>query len=36
VKLTTYLHLVPSSIMREAIPPLPQYVFLAWCLLMWT
>jgi hypothetical protein len=32
VKLTTHLHLVPSSRMREAIPPLPQYVFMAWCL----
>jgi hypothetical protein len=32
VKLTTYLHLVPRSRMRGAIPPLPQYVFMAWCL----
>jgi hypothetical protein len=31
VKLTTHLHLVPSR-MRGAIPPLPQYVFMAWCL----
>jgi hypothetical protein len=26
------LHLVPRSRMRGAIPPLPQYVFMAWCL----
>jgi hypothetical protein len=32
VKLTTHLHLVPMSRMRGAIPPLPQYLFLAWCL----
>jgi hypothetical protein len=32
VKLNTHLHLVPKSIMREAIPPLPQYVFMAWFL----
>jgi hypothetical protein len=32
VKLTTHLHLVPRLIMRGAIPPLPQYVFMAWCL----
>jgi hypothetical protein len=25
-------HLVPRSIMRGAILPLPQYVFMAWCL----
>jgi hypothetical protein len=25
-------HLVPRSGMRGAIPPLPQYVFMAWCL----
>jgi hypothetical protein len=25
-------HLVPSSIMREAMPPLPQYAFIMWCL----
>jgi hypothetical protein len=31
MKLTTHLHLVPRS-MRGAIPPLPQYVFIAWCL----
>jgi hypothetical protein len=28
----THLHLVPRSRMREAIPPLPQYVFMARCL----
>jgi hypothetical protein len=32
VKLTTHLHLVPRSRMRAAIPPLPQYAFMAWCL----
>jgi hypothetical protein len=32
VKLTTHLYLVPSHRMRGAIPPLPQYVFMAWCL----
>jgi hypothetical protein len=32
VKLTTHLHLVTRSRMREAIPPLPQYFFRAWCL----
>jgi hypothetical protein len=32
VKLTIHLHLVPRSRMRGAIPPLPQYVFMAWCL----
>jgi hypothetical protein len=32
VKLTTHLHLAPSSGMRGAIPPLPQYVFMAWYL----
>jgi hypothetical protein len=31
VKLTAHLHLVPKSIMRGAIPPLPQYAFMAWC-----
>jgi hypothetical protein len=31
-KLTTHLHLVPRSRMRGATPPLPQYVFMAWCL----
>jgi hypothetical protein len=30
VKLTTHLHLVPRSRMRGTIPPLPQYVFMAW------
>jgi hypothetical protein len=32
VKLTTHLHLVPKSRMRGAIHPLPQYVFMVWCL----
>jgi hypothetical protein len=32
VKLTTHLHLVPRSRMRGGIPPLPRYVFMAWCL----
>jgi len=32
VKLTTHLHLTPRSITRGAIPPLPQYVFMAQCL----
>jgi hypothetical protein len=32
VKLTTHLHLVPRSRMCGAIPPLPQYVFMAWSL----
>jgi hypothetical protein len=30
VKLTTYLHLVPRSRIREAILPLPQYAFMTW------
>jgi hypothetical protein len=32
MKLTTHLHLLPRSRMREAIPLLPQYVFMTWCL----
>jgi hypothetical protein len=28
----THLHLVPRSRMQDAITPLPQYVFMAWCL----
>jgi hypothetical protein len=32
VKLTTHLHIVSRSRLRGAIPPLPQYVFIAWCL----
>jgi hypothetical protein len=32
VKLTTHLHLVPRSRMCGAIPPLPQYAFMASCL----
>jgi hypothetical protein len=30
VKLTTHLHLVPRSRMLGAMPPLPQYAFMAW------
>jgi hypothetical protein len=33
MKLTTHLHLVPRLKMREAVPPLLQYVFIAWCLI---
>jgi hypothetical protein len=29
VMFTTHLHLVPNSRMREAIPPLPHYAFMA-------
>jgi hypothetical protein len=32
MKLTTYLHLMPRSRMHGAITPLPQYVFMALCL----
>jgi hypothetical protein len=32
VKMITHLHLVPKSRMRGAINPLPQYAFMAWCL----
>jgi len=32
VKLTTHLRLMPRLKMRETIPPLPPYVFIAWCL----
>jgi hypothetical protein len=32
VKLTTHLLLVPRSRMRGTIPPLTQYVYIAWCL----
>jgi len=32
VQLTTHLHLEPRSRMSGAIPPLPQYVFIEWCL----
>jgi hypothetical protein len=31
VKLTTHLHLIPSSRLRGAIPPFSQYAFVAWC-----
>jgi hypothetical protein len=31
VKLTTRIHLVPRSRMLGAIPPFPQYAFMAWC-----
>jgi hypothetical protein len=32
VKLTIHLHLLPRFRMRGAIPPLSQYVFVAWYL----
>jgi hypothetical protein len=32
VKLTTHLHPVSRLRMSGAIPPLPQYFFMAWCL----
>jgi hypothetical protein len=32
VKLTTHFHLVPRSRICGTIPPLPQYAFIAWCL----
>jgi hypothetical protein len=31
MKLTTHLHLAPRSRICGAIPPLPQYAFIAWC-----
>jgi len=31
VKLTTHLHLVPTSRIRGAIPLLLQYAFMVWC-----
>jgi hypothetical protein len=31
-KLTAHINVVPRLRMRGAIPPLLQYVFLAWCL----
>jgi hypothetical protein len=34
MKLTTLLHLAPRLRMLVAIPPLPQYVFMAWCLVI--
>jgi hypothetical protein len=30
--MTAHLHQVPRLRMRGAIPPLSQYVFMAWCL----
>jgi hypothetical protein len=33
VKLTNHLRLVPRPRMRGAIPPLPQYVIMGWCLI---
>jgi hypothetical protein len=33
MKLTAHLHLVPRSRKRGAVPPLAQYVFMAWCLI---
>jgi hypothetical protein len=32
VKLTAHFHLGPRSRLRGAMPPLPHYVFMAWCL----
>jgi uncharacterized protein (DUF111 family) len=29
--MTAHIHLVPRSIMRGAVPPLPQYAFMVWC-----
>jgi len=31
MKLTTCLHLVPRLKMRETVPSLPQFTFIAWC-----
>jgi len=31
VNMTIHFHLVLRSRMHGAIPPLPQYVFMAWC-----
>jgi len=33
VKLTTYFLLVPRLRMRGNVHPLPQYIFMAWCLI---
>jgi len=33
VKLITHLHLMLRSRMRGAVPPLPHYVFMMWCLI---
>jgi len=30
MKLNTHLYLMPRSRMCGAVPPLPQYVFMAW------
>jgi hypothetical protein len=32
MKLTTHLHLVPRLRKGGAIPPLPQWIFMVWCL----
>jgi hypothetical protein len=32
IKLTIHLHLVPRPRMCGAMPPLTQYIFMAWCL----
>jgi hypothetical protein len=34
VKLTTYIDPVPRLRIRGVIPPLPQYDFMSWCLVM--
>jgi hypothetical protein len=31
VRLTTHLHLVPRLRKHGVVPPLPQYVFMVWC-----
>jgi len=36
VKLILHLHLMPTLKTRGAIPPLRQYVFMAWCLVKYT
>jgi len=33
VELTSHVHLVPSLKVHRAVPPLPQYVFITWCLI---
>jgi hypothetical protein len=33
LKMTTHSHVAPRLIMLGAIPPLPQYVFMAWGLI---
>jgi len=33
VKLTTYLHVIPTLKIHRRLPPFPQHVFIAWCLI---